>query len=161
NFVSLAASLLGTHVGRGAEHLSVDRHGNLAGVAFGQAEIHDVRRVVVADHYVRWLDVAVSHAAHMSELERVRDGGDQFGGLTESRSTRGQSIRQRDAIDKLADQKWLAFRLADFVDGDNRRVPELGDAAGFAEEPVAVSTFRRIESGRPPWDFDGHGAIKF
>ena len=37
------ADLLGTHVGGGAEELTIDRHRGLVGAAQGQAEVHEAR----------------------------------------------------------------------------------------------------------------------
>jgi hypothetical protein len=68
--VRLAAGLLGAHVGRGAEHLAVERHGDLARGALGQAEIHDGGRAVVPDHDVRRFHVAVDDAVLMRVVER-------------------------------------------------------------------------------------------
>ena len=41
--VDLAAGLLGTHIGGRAEHLAVERHGDVVGGPLGQAEIRQVR----------------------------------------------------------------------------------------------------------------------
>jgi translation elongation factor EF-G len=60
--VPFAAGLLGRHVGRRAQHLAVARHGDLARVALGQAEIHDVRLTLQVEHDVRGLEVAMDHA---------------------------------------------------------------------------------------------------
>ena len=49
-----------------------------------------------------------------------------------------QQVGQGHALDELADQVGHAVVLADLVDRHDRRVPQLGHAAGLAEEAVAV-----------------------
>jgi hypothetical protein len=62
DLVSLAARLLGAHVGRRAEHLTLDRHGAVAGIALGQAEIDQPGRALLAQHDIAWFHIPVDDA---------------------------------------------------------------------------------------------------
>ena len=73
----LAAGLLRRHVGGGAQHLAVDGDGDLAGLALGQAEVHQVGLAVLVDHDVLGLDVTMDHAVLVGIMEGVGKGGRQ------------------------------------------------------------------------------------
>ena len=95
--------LFGTHVGRRAEKLTVDRHRGFAGVAQGQAEVHEAsgagrssprppgapRRLLgTLQQDVRRLHVAVDHAPAVGVVQGVGHLGDEFGRLAEARPRR-------------------------------------------------------------------------
>jgi hypothetical protein len=157
HLVRVAAGLLRAHVRRGAQHLALDGHRDLAGVALGQAEVHHARPAVAADHDVRGLHVAVDDAALVRVLQGVGNGHDQLGRLAERQLPRREQVRQRHPLDEVAHQVRQAVGLADLVDGHHRGVPELCHAAGLAQEAVEV--------GRPgevagPRHLDGDGAVQ-
>ena len=93
DLVRLAAGLLGAHVGGRAQHLALERHRDLARVALGQAEVHDVRAARRRRHDVRRLDVAMDHALLVGVVQGVGDGGDS------SAASRG---RRRRAVSRSA-----------------------------------------------------------
>ena len=71
-------------------------------------------------------------------VQRVGDLGDQLGRLARRRAAAGQQVGQGHALDEVADQVGHPVVLADLVDRHDRRVPQLGHAAGLAQEAVAA-----------------------
>src|SRR5207245_205371 len=98
--------------------------------------------------------------------------GDQLGGLARRGPSRGEEIGERHAVDEIADEigDGLArhprplcrvgrgWQRADFVYGDDGWVPQLGDAAGLAQE--AVEVLRPVADVAAARHLDGHGAVK-
>ena len=121
--VRLAAGLLGAHVGRRAQHLAVEGHRRLVGLALGQAEVHQVRPAVVVEHDVRRLDVAVDDAVVVGVVQGLGDLGDQLGRVAERDRPVPQPVGQGLALDELLDQVARAVvGLADLVEGDDAGV---------------------------------------
>jgi serine/threonine protein kinase len=60
--------LLRTHVRWRTQDLAFHGHGNFARVPLGQTEVHQVRRAILGDHDVRWLDITVHNALRMRIL---------------------------------------------------------------------------------------------
>jgi hypothetical protein len=46
-------------------------HGDFTRLTLGQTEIHQVRRAIVTDHDVGWLDIAMDHALLMGVLQGI------------------------------------------------------------------------------------------
>ena len=114
--VSLAPRLFRRHVRRRAQHLTLRRHGDLTGLALGQAEVHQVRHVPLVQHDVGRFDIAVDDAALVGVLQGVRHGGKEGGGLGRRRPPRRQQVRQRASVNEIADKKGQSLVLADLVD---------------------------------------------
>ena len=60
--MSLAARLLGRHVGRRTEHLTVHRHGHLTYFTAGQTKIHQMRLAFGVHHHVGRFQIAMDDA---------------------------------------------------------------------------------------------------
>src|SRR5262249_10948521 len=136
---------------------AVGRHRDIAGVALGQAEVHQVRAARVVEQDVRWLDVTVYHPLLMGVLERVGHGGDQLGRLARRLATGGQDVGEGQPLDEGADQVGDAVVLADVVHRYDRRVPQPRDAAGLAEEAVEVGAVGQVPRAG---DLDSDGAVQ-
>ena len=130
--------LLRAHVGRRAQNLAIQRHGHLARLPLGQAEIHQTGPALVVDHDVRGLDVAVDDAAPVGVLQRIGHLGNQTGRLTRGRPTARQEVRQGQAPDEVADQIGQALMLANLVHRHDPRVAQLRDTAGLAQEAIPI-----------------------
>ena len=81
DLVRRAASLLGRHVGRRAEHAAVGGHRLLAGLLLGQAKVHQVRMLPRVEDDVRGLDVAMNDAVLVGVVECVGQLGGDVGRL--------------------------------------------------------------------------------
>ena len=154
----LALGLLRAHVRGRAEDLAVDGHRHVAGLPLGQAEVHQLRLAAFVEHDVGGLDVAMDDAHLVGVLQRVGDGGDELRRLAGRRPLGRQQIGQRDPLDEFADQVREASRLADFVDRHDRRMPQLGDAAGLPQEPLDVAFAGHLPRSR---NLDRHDAVEF
>ena len=97
HLVGFAGGLLGTHVGRRAQDLAVHGHGDLAGVALRQAEVHEVRLALGVEHDVARLEVAVDDAGLVGVLEGVGDLRAELGRLAGRESLPGEPVGQRQA----------------------------------------------------------------
>ncbi len=78
----------------------------------------------------------MNHPLVMGILQGVGHGGDQLGRFAKAGAAGRQQVGQRHAADEVADQVRQAILLADLVDADDRRMPQLGDAASLAQESV-------------------------
>ena len=114
-------------------------------------------RSVLGHHDVRRLDVAVDHALLVGVLQSVGEAGDQLGRLAEARPAGGQQVGQRHALDEVADEVGGAVVLADLVDRDDRRMAQLGGAAGLAQESIQLLAARRPAGAG---DLEGDDAIQ-
>jgi hypothetical protein len=140
---AIPAGLFRGHVGRGAKDLAVQGHGDLAGVPLGQPKIHQVGRAVLTQQDVGGLHVPVNHPLAVGVLEGVGQPGGQAGRLPEGEPPSAEAVRQGHPLDKIADQVGKPLDLAHLVDGDDGRMPELGHAAGLAQEAV-----QRLRAGQ-------------
>ncbi len=111
---------------RRSQNLAVSGHGDLARLALGQAEIHDVRFAVGVDQNVRGFQIAVNH----TRLMRVLQG---LGRLVGRQRLSGQPVGEIQAIDQVADNLDLALFAADLVDADDVGVPQLCGGPRLAE----------------------------
>ncbi len=149
--MAFATRLLGRHVGRCTQYLALQRHGNLAGIALGQAKIHDARCAVLVDHDIRRLDVPVHDAKRVSVLQGVGHGRDQAGCLAKPGPPRRQKVGQGHAVHEIAHQVGDAVLLGNPMNRDDRRVPQLGYAAGLPQKagqvlgPSEVPRARHLE----------------
>jgi len=109
----------------------------------GEAEVHDARRAVRTDPDVGRLDIPVHDPLLVGVLQGLGDVGDPLRCLTRRGASPGQQVRQSQPFDEVADQVRPAVLLADFVDRDNRRMPQLRYAPGLAREPVQLLSWTR------------------
>ena len=155
--VRLAPGLLGAHVGRRAQHLAVDRHRDLARLALGQAEVHQVRPAVAVEHDVdgltsRWTTPCSWAYCSASATAATSSAASRGGGrLADSRSA---SVTPST---KSLTRYGQPSRLADLVDRHDRRMPQLGDAAGLAQEPLDVAFAGHLPRSR---NLDRHDAVE-
>ena len=100
--VPLAAGLLGRHVGRRAQQLSLDREGHFADFAACQAEVDDVGLAVAIHHDVAGLQIAVDHARLMRMLQRVGELDHDFGGVDGTELLAAEPFAQIGSVDVVA-----------------------------------------------------------
>ena len=102
---------------------------------FGQAEVGDPRPIVGVDQHVLRLQVAMERAALMGELDRL---GDDLHILRRALRRQWPIFHERAEIapdDVVHREIMLAPMLADFVNGDDIRVLQVGGRFGLAQEP--------------------------
>jgi hypothetical protein len=159
HLMRLPPRLLRRHVRRRAQHLAVEGHGNLFGLALCQAEVHEMRPALQIEQDVGRLDVAMNDAVLVGVRERLADLGDQLGGLAKVRAARRQAPRQCRAGDELLDQvPGAVARLACIVQRHDPGVLELGGATGLAQEAIHIIPTREPPSAE---DLDGNRAVEF
>ena len=73
--MGLAPSLLGRHVRQGPEQFPLDGHRDLIGFPSGQAEIGQMRLLVLVDQDIRRLDIAMDDALSMRMIAAHRQRG--------------------------------------------------------------------------------------
>jgi len=121
------------------------------------AEVGEFNPILVGDKNVGGLDVAMNDRAAMSDGESDGDVGGPFTGGGEWDAALGDDFFQGLTFDQLHNEKWSlrGFFNAHVVDGDDGRMRELADDAGFAEKASAgfpAGELRREE-------FDGYKAV--
>ena len=146
--------LLGRHVEGGAEERTgagevpgevarggLEGGGGLVALADSadEAEVHDARAAVGADHHVVGLEVAVDEAGAVGRGEAAGGGEEDREDLRERARALGEPGAGGEAVDELhGDEEAVALVQADVVDGDDVGVGELGEAAGLAEHAGAL-----------------------
>jgi hypothetical protein len=90
----------------------------------------------------------VHHTLPVSIVQRVGDGRGQLGRLARRRTSRPEQVRESHAFDKLADQIRQAIRFANLIDRHDARMPELRDAARFAQKAIAVMSITELSGAR-------------
>ncbi len=154
--VAFAARLLGGHVRRSAEHAAVDRERELAGVALGQAKIHDVRLAFEIDHHVARLEIAMDDALLVGIVQGAGDLSAKLGGLARGEALGREPVSERDAADKVADDVDRVLGASDFVNAHDVGVAKLRGDAGLAIELLGFCG-SELALAR---DLDGDGAIE-
>ena len=154
--MSLAAGLLGGHVGGRPQDPPVGRHRDLARLALRQAEIDDVRLARAIEQDIGWLQVAVDDAALVRRGAARRPPCAQLRRLARARLSTGQPVGQRNAVDIIADDIEPTVVAAHFVDADDVRVPQLRGRASLAQELFALFGIQAPTAG----DLDGHHPVK-
>ena len=120
----------------------------------GHAEVRELHAIVVGDKNVGGLDVAMNDGAAMSDGERDGDVGGPFTGRGESNAALGNNLFQSLTFDQFHNEKrrLRGFFDAHVVDGDDGRMREFTDDAGFAEK--ASARFPAGELRREKFDSD-------
>ena len=90
-------------------------------------------------------------------MERVGNISDQFGSDSRWQALAREQVGQRDTVDELADQIGHAALLANLEDRDNRRMPQLSDAASFAQKALSRGIAFEV---RGIDDLQGNGKAK-
>ena len=108
-------------------------------VQAGEAEVGDLHPALGGDQDVGGLDVAVDDALAVRVVQRVADLAMMM--VERLRGVEAGAVDdlvEIGALDELHDEVEVAFArgLAEVVDGDDARVAELGEGAGFALEAV-------------------------
>jgi hypothetical protein len=140
----LPFDLLGRHVRHGADHPALIRdrsHGRgaeggdvVAPSETGQAEVENLDPAVVGHHHVARLEIAMRD---LFLVRRAQGIGERQRNLQEVRHrhpARQDQVVQRAPIHQLHCQEAHAVGFLGGVDGDDVRVIEGGDGAGFAIE---------------------------
>ena len=131
--------LFGRHVGRGAQNAAVGSHCQLARIALRQTEVHHVGPLLTIEYDVRGLDVAMNDPLFMRILQRVRQLASDSCRLRRRERPGLEPFFQRGSVDVLANEKPdVILGTAGFVQRNDRRVLELGSAAGLAHEPLGL-----------------------
>ena len=125
---------------------------------FGEAEVEDFDAAFVSDHDVGGLEIAMDDASLMRGGERIGHGFRDFDDLRGGESTGRHEAIERLAFDELHGEEVDAVGLFDGENGDDVRVIESRDGAGFALE--AGEAFG-IECGFGGEDFEGDVALEF
>jgi hypothetical protein len=127
-------------LGRGGHDAGCGRGGHDAGLAqLGQAEVEHLDRVVVGDHDVGGLDVAVKDALGVGGGQGVGDGDEGVEGLARRHGALGpDALAQGPALDQLHDQEVLAVLGQDVEQGDHARVRDRGRGPGLAQHAGAA-----------------------
>ena len=154
--VPFTSGLFGRHVGRRAQHVAFAGHRDLARLAFGQAEIHDVRLAVGIDHDVRRLQVAMNHARFVCVMQGFTDGDTQLGRFPCREALAGEPFAQVGPFDEIADDEDRLIDPADFVRADDVRMLELSRRPGFAEKLFRLGTIE-LSTAR---NFERHGPVQ-
>ena len=127
--------LFGRHVGRRAD----DRPG-ACGIRLLQprdAEVHDLDPSVGHHAHVRWLYVAVNHAALMREVEADQHlDRDVELALQRERIAQGDHVGEIASLHQLHRDEQLALGLAEVVHGDDVGVLNGAGGPRFAQEPL-------------------------
>ena len=167
----VTASLLGTHIGGGAEDRSGPRLTQIGTRTVGichlrQAEVEHLHDAVRRDLDIRGLQVTVDDPFFVCGLECVDDlprDRERFGhrqaGWVRAGGARGgcDSLGERRAFDQFQYETTHAVRLFDAVDGADVRVIQRGEHSRLALEPGVPFRLRR-ECRRQ--EFDRHLALK-
>ena len=129
--------LLGSHVGRGAEHLSGPR-GLGVGIAdhLGDAVVGNLDRAVRGEQQVLRLDVAVENARLVRVLQRSARGEDDPARRLRRDALGGESLPDGSALQQLHDEEAHAFVFDIVVDRHDVRMLERRQQAGLADEPA-------------------------
>jgi hypothetical protein len=85
----------------------------------------------------------VDHALLVGVVQRVGQPRGHLGRLAEGRPAGGEQVGQRDPLDELADEVGGAVVLADLVNRDDGRAPQLGRAARGAQEAPGARPWAR------------------
>jgi hypothetical protein len=112
----------------------------------GDAEVGDFDGVGAVDEEVFRLDIAVDDAALVGALERVAHRRDEGEGLCRGEAFRFEDLAQVFAIHIFHEQIEIAAGFAEVVNGDDVRMAQGRQSAGFAGEALRE---RRV--GRAFW----------
>lgn len=119
--MTFTACLFGGHISWGSQNFSFDRHRNLAHFSLGKSEIHNVRFVFPVKHDITRFEIAVNYSLLMGVMKSICNLLTEFRSYMKRRMLTGDPIRQRDAIDEIAnDVEFTArFVLPDFMNTDD------------------------------------------
>ena len=123
----------------------------------GQAEIGDLHSPALVDQDVLGLDVAVDDAFVVSELQGVANLRHDRQRLLRRHPAGLNRLPQVHAVDIFHDEEIQPLGLAEIVDGDDVRMAQPGQRAGFAREPLGK---RRIVAGFHRQNLDRHQPIE-
>ena len=134
--------------GRGLDH-------GVGGYA-REAPVDDVDLAVVAEHDVRWLEVAVHDTAHVRELDGQADLAERAQRALARRLLVRKLVAQRHSGEALHREVRAPVRIvAELVDRHDRGMIEAGLDPRLAKEPLDVGVARRggvepLERDVPP-----------
>ncbi len=109
--------------------------------------------VVLAQHDVRRLDVAVNNAVRMRFCQRFCGLRTDVDDLRRRHGVAFEFFRERHAVDVLHDNERTFWRFIDFINGADVWVIECGSKTRFAFEPLEVR-FARSQFSRKNFDYD-------
>ena len=94
----------------------------------------------------------------MSKVESIGHVRYKLRRIAEAPPLRGKQIGKSHTLHKIADEIGNTIALTDFVNGDDRRMPQLSDAAGLAQKAIE---FLRPGEIPGPRHLDGDNAVQF
>jgi hypothetical protein len=132
---NLPGHLLRGHVVERPDQHPRHRHPGLGDAR--DAEVEDLHAALVLHHHVRRLDVPVDDGHLVREAEAVAQLVDDGQLARDTRLRVGpDDLGERLAVDVLHGDERLTIVLTDVEDGDDVRVPEAGNGAGFPVEAL-------------------------
>ncbi len=127
----------GCHVGPGADHARGVRQRGLTGGA-GDAEVDQIREVVLGHQDVGRFDVAVHQPDPVSGVQRGRDLVDDPDGSGRVQRSIGEDALQVATIDQPHGHVELSVDLTEVMDRHDVRLVERSCRSGLAPEPFLV-----------------------
>ena len=107
---------------------------------FRDAEVGDFHAAFFIEQNILRFDVAMHDAFVMRKLERLANLRDDLQRLARAKvCPRAHRLPQIQPIHKFHDEVGQPVHLAEFVDGDDVGMIQLGQRAGFAIEPFGKS----------------------
>ena len=101
---------------------------------FGDAEVSNFYAAFFVDQDIFRFDITMDNAFVVGELEGLANLGNDLEGFARGKFARAFQLAEVQAIDEFHDDESQAVDLAEFMDGNDVRVVESGEGAGFAVE---------------------------
>ena len=143
----IASCLFRRHIGRSPEDGSVGCHVRLFGVPLSQAEVHDLRDVVLVQHDVVRLDVAMDDAFAVCVRQRICQRQHPLGGLPKVNLLCGDPRGEWLTRNEFRGNEVSAIDLAALVRRHDVGVAQLCGGLCFDKKTLFASFLARRECG--------------